>query len=50
MIQFALHGQEYLDAAKHYHSVWETKAIKSDTLGKGKEVRLTLLLGTLTHS
>ena len=38
MIQFALHGKDYLDAAQFYHSVWETPSIKQDVAGKGKEV------------
>ena len=38
MIQFALHGKEYLDAAQYYHNVWETPTVKKDVAGKGKEV------------
>lgn len=37
MIQFALHGREYLDVAKYYHTVWETPSIKVEEKGKGKE-------------
>lgn len=39
MIEYALHGKEYLDAAKHFHSIWETPTIKDDAVGKGREVR-----------
>jgi len=37
MIQHALHALSYLDAAKHYHKVWETPSVKDDETGKGKE-------------
>ncbi|THH10166.1 hypothetical protein EW145_g1523 [Phellinidium pouzarii] len=37
MIQFALHGHDYLDVAKYYHEVWETPSIKEDAAGKGRE-------------
>ncbi|KAH8119944.1 26S proteasome non-ATPase regulatory subunit 12 [Phellopilus nigrolimitatus] len=37
MIQYALHGSEYLDVAKHYHKIWETPTIKEDVTGKGRE-------------
>jgi 26S proteasome regulatory subunit N5 len=40
MIQYALHGSEYLDVAKYYHKIWETPSIKEDT-SKGREVRTT---------
>ncbi|CAK5280619.1 unnamed protein product [Mycena citricolor] len=36
MIQHALHGSTYLDAAKYYHKVWETPSIKEDSNGVGK--------------
>jgi 26S proteasome regulatory subunit N5 len=36
MIQHALHGSSYLDAAKYYHKVWETPSVKEDAAGKGK--------------
>ena len=37
MIQYALHGKEYLDTANYYHSIWETPTIKEDVGGRGKE-------------
>ncbi|KAI0080349.1 26S proteasome non-ATPase regulatory subunit 12 [Panus rudis PR-1116 ss-1] len=37
MIQFALHQDGYLDAAKYYHKIWETPSIKEDEKGRGKE-------------
>ncbi|KAI0361366.1 hypothetical protein OH77DRAFT_1417609 [Trametes cingulata] len=37
MIQYALHESSYLDAAKYYHKVWETPAIKEDVNGRGRE-------------
>jgi len=37
MIQYALHNREYLDAAKHYHKIWETPSVKDDTTEKGRE-------------
>ncbi|KAI0639648.1 PCI-domain-containing protein [Trametes polyzona] len=37
MIQYALHGSSYLDAAKYYHKVWETPTIKDDVNGRGRE-------------
>ncbi|KAH9846866.1 PCI-domain-containing protein [Lenzites betulinus] len=37
MIQYALHAGSYLDAAKHYHKVWETPTIKEDVNGRGRE-------------
>ena len=40
MIQYALNHDQYLDAAKYYHKVWETPSIKEDESGKGREVRL----------
>lgn len=39
MIQYALYGSTYLDAAKYYHKVWETPSIKEDVNGRGREVR-----------
>lgn len=42
MIQYALHGSEYLDVAKYYHKVWETPSIKEDVTDKGREVSLVL--------
>lgn len=38
MIQYALHGKEYLDVARYYHNIWDTPTIKEDTTGKGREV------------
>ena len=38
MIQYALYQSSYLDAAKHYHKVWETPTIKEDVNGRGREV------------
>ncbi|TBU34673.1 hypothetical protein BD311DRAFT_290970 [Dichomitus squalens] len=37
MIQYALHQSAYLDAAKYYHKVWETPAIKEEVNGRGRE-------------
>ncbi|KLO20732.1 hypothetical protein SCHPADRAFT_897992 [Schizopora paradoxa] len=37
MIQFALHANSYLDAAKYYHTIWETPSIREDTNGAGKQ-------------
>ena len=42
MIEYALHGKEYLDVAKYYHSIWETPTIKEDATGKGREVSLVV--------
>ncbi len=39
MIEYALHGSEYLDAAQYYHKIWETPSIKEDE-SKGRDVRL----------
>ena len=44
MIQYSLHGSEYLEAAKHYHKIWETPSVKEDEPGKGKEVRAESIL------
>ena len=30
MIQYSLHGKEYLDVAKHYYNIWETPSVKED--------------------
>lgn len=46
MIQYALHNRDYLDAAKHYHKIWETPSVKDDTAEKGREV--CTLLGSET--
>ncbi|CCM04205.1 uncharacterized protein FIBRA_06371 [Fibroporia radiculosa] len=37
MIQYALKQSAYLDAAKHYHKVWETPSVKEDVVGRGRE-------------
>ncbi|KAL5535750.1 RPN5 [Sanghuangporus sanghuang] len=37
MIEYALHGKEYLDVAKYYHNIWDTPTIKEDAPGKGRE-------------
>jgi len=37
MIQFALHGSHYLDAAKYYHTIWETPSIREEANGTGKQ-------------
>ena len=37
MIQFALHANSYLDAAKYYHTIWETPSIREDSNGSGKQ-------------
>ncbi|EMD41952.1 hypothetical protein CERSUDRAFT_43251 [Gelatoporia subvermispora B] len=37
MIQYALKHSSYLDAAKHYHKVWETPSIKEEVDGRGRE-------------
>lgn len=39
LIQHALHSSAYLDAAKHYHKIWETPSVKEDESGKGRVVR-----------
>ena len=49
MIQYALHGKEYLDAAQFYHSVWETPSIKKDVSGKGKEASCHYLNLIVAH-
>lgn len=36
LIQHALHSSAYLDAAKHYHKIWETPSVKEDESGKGR--------------
>ena len=38
MIQYSLHNDEYLEAAKHYHKIWETPSVKEDESVKGREV------------
>jgi 26S proteasome regulatory subunit N5 len=37
MIQYALHGDSYLEAAKYFYKVWNTPSIKEDVDGKGRE-------------
>ncbi|PCH33904.1 26S proteasome non-ATPase regulatory subunit 12 [Wolfiporia cocos MD-104 SS10] len=37
MIQHALKHKAYLDAAKYYHTVWETPSVKEDVNGRGRE-------------
>ncbi|TDL28216.1 26S proteasome non-ATPase regulatory subunit 12 [Rickenella mellea] len=36
MIEYALHGSEYLDAAQYYHKIWETPSVKEDE-SKGRD-------------
>ncbi|KAI0931818.1 hypothetical protein AcV5_004788 [Taiwanofungus camphoratus] len=37
MIHLALKHSAYLDAAKHYHKVWETPTIKEEVNGRGRQ-------------
>ena len=48
MIKYALHNNDYLDVAQHYHKIWETPSVKEDESGKGQTVSPMILLIQLT--